>query len=128
MSIQDFLPTTVGKHAIPESAYRCDTFSESVMDFPYSSILPPHRRQGGLVTVTSSTNRIEQLNGGRFISRHRSGVEIYYDSRHKITKVKCEGGVIMELVQEYRQHTATLRNPIMSISNHGIVSLKTEGL
>jgi hypothetical protein len=47
--------------------------------------------------MTSPTNRIEQLNGGRFISRHRSGVEIYYDSRHKITKVKCEGGVIMEL-------------------------------
>jgi len=78
--------------------------------------------------MTSSTNRIEQLNGGRFISRHRSGVEIYYDSLHRITKVECECGVIMELVQEYQQHTGTLRNQMMSISNHGIVSLKTEGL
>jgi hypothetical protein len=78
--------------------------------------------------MTTATNRIDQLDDGRFISCHRSGVEIYYDSRHKITKVKCEGGVIMELVQEYRQHTARLRNQMMSISNHGIVSLKTEGL
>ena len=78
--------------------------------------------------MTSPTNRIEQLNGGRFISRHRSGVEIYYDSRHKITKVKCEGGVTMELVQEAQQHTGVLRNQMMSINNHGIVSLKTEGL
>ena len=54
--------------------------------------------------MTSSTNRIEQLNGGRFISRHRSGVEIYYDSRHKITKVKCEGGVIMELGATRKTH------------------------
>jgi len=78
--------------------------------------------------MTTKTNRIEQLDGGRFISRHRSGVEIYYDSRHKITKVKCEGGVIMELVQEYQQHTGTLRNQTMSINDHGIVSLKTESL
>jgi hypothetical protein len=47
--------------------------------------------------MTTATNRIDQLDDGRFISCHRSGVEIYYDSRHKITKVKCEGGVIMEL-------------------------------
>jgi len=73
--------------------------------------------------MTASTNRIEQLNGGRFISRHRSGVEIYYDSRHKVAKVKCEGGVIMELVQEYQQHTGTKRNQMMLINNHGVVSL-----
>ena len=50
--------------------------------------------------MTTATNRIEQLDDGRFISCHRSGVEMYYDRRHKITKVKCEGGVIMELVQK----------------------------
>ena len=78
--------------------------------------------------MTTATNRIEQLDDGRFISCHRSGVEIYYDRRHKITKVKCEGGVIMELVQEYQQHTGTLRNQMMLINNHGTVSLKTESL
>jgi hypothetical protein len=47
------------------------------------------------------------------------------NSRHKITKVRCEGGVIMELVQEYQQNTGTLRNQMMSINDHGIVSLKS---
>ena len=78
--------------------------------------------------MTTTTNRIEQLHDGRFISCHRSGVEIHYDRCHRITKVKCEGGVIMELVQEYQQHTGTLRNQMMLINSHGTVSLKTESL
>ena len=47
------------------------------------------------------TRRIEQLSGGRFISHHL-GAEVYHDSRHQVIKVKCEGGVIVELVLEGR--------------------------
>ena len=109
MSKQDFLDTRVEKGSIRGSAYQSDMFSQSVMNFAYSSIFPPNRQKGGFITMTTATNRIEQLDDGRFISCHRSGVEIYYDSPHRITKVECECGVIMELVQEYQQHTGTLR-------------------
>ena len=127
MSKQDFLDTRVGKGSIRGSAYQSDTFIQSVMNFAYSSILPRiDKREVSL--NDNRTNRIEQLDDGRFISCHRSGVEIYYDRRHRITKVKCEGGVIMELVQEYQQHTGTLRKQMVLINSHGTVSLKTESL
>ena len=41
MSKQDFLDTRVGMGSIRASAYQSDTFRQSVMNFAYSSILPP---------------------------------------------------------------------------------------
>lgn len=36
---------------------------------------------------------------GRFFSQHAGGL-VYHDSRHRIYKVRVEGGFIIELVQE----------------------------
>lgn len=44
-------------------------------------------------------NRIQMLNGGRFFSHHDHGIA-YFDSRHRVTKAKLEGGMIGELVEE----------------------------
>ena len=45
------------------------------------------------------TNRIENMNGGRFFSHHDHAI-IYFDSRHRVTKTKLEGGMLAELVEE----------------------------
>ena len=45
------------------------------------------------------TNRIENVNGGRFFSHHDHGIT-YFDSRHRVTKTKLEGGMLAELVEE----------------------------
>jgi len=45
------------------------------------------------------TNRIENANGGRFFSHHDHGIT-YFDSRHRVTKTKLEGGILAELVEE----------------------------
>ena len=45
------------------------------------------------------TNRIENVNGGSFFSHHDHGIT-YFDSRHRVTKTKLEGGMLAELVEE----------------------------
>jgi hypothetical protein len=45
------------------------------------------------------TNRIEIVSGGRFFSHHAHAI-VYFDSRHRVTKTKLEGGLIGELVEE----------------------------
>jgi len=45
------------------------------------------------------TNRIENMNGGRFFSHHDHGIT-YFDSRHRVTKTKLEGGMLAELMEE----------------------------
>ena len=45
------------------------------------------------------TNRIENANGGRFFSHHDHGIT-YFDSRHRVTKTKLEGGMLAEWVEE----------------------------
>ena len=44
-------------------------------------------------------NRIQIVNGGRFFSHHDHGIA-YFDSRHRVTKSKLEGGMMGELVEE----------------------------
>lgn len=43
---------------------------------------------------------IELGNNGRFISHHGSGVDIYYDSRHRIIRSRVEGGCLATLVMD----------------------------
>jgi len=43
-------------------------------------------------------NTIEMRNDGRFISHHGNGVDVYFDSRHKIIKSHMEGGCWATLV------------------------------
>jgi hypothetical protein len=45
------------------------------------------------------TNRIEMVSGGRFFSHHDQAI-VYFDSRHRVTKTKLDGGLIGELVEE----------------------------
>jgi len=45
-----------------------------------------------------TSNRIEILSGGRFVSHHASGVDVYHDSRHRIIRSRVEGGCLAELV------------------------------
>jgi len=53
---------------------------------------------------------------GRFFS-HRAGGLVYHDSRHRIYKVRVEGGFIFELVQQlqpdgtFRSQLLTTRGP-----------------
>jgi len=47
---------------------------------------------------TMTNNRIEILSGGRFVSHHASGVDVYHDSRHRIIRSRVEGGCLAELV------------------------------
>jgi hypothetical protein len=44
-------------------------------------------------------NRIQIVNGGRFFSYHDQGIT-YFDSRHRVTKNRLEGGMMGELVEE----------------------------
>jgi hypothetical protein len=57
------------------------------------------------------TTKIRMLGGGRFYSE-RNGTTAYYDSRHKVLKVPCEGA-ILELVQERTE--SGYRNQLLSI-------------
>jgi hypothetical protein len=41
---------------------------------------------------------IEMRKDGRFISYHSSGVNVYYDSGHKIIKFRVAGGCLATLV------------------------------
>jgi len=43
-------------------------------------------------------NTIEMRNDGRFISHHGNGVDVYFESRHKIIKSHMEGGSWATLV------------------------------
>ena len=45
------------------------------------------------------TNRIEMVSGGRFFSHHDVAI-VYFDSRHRVSKTKLEGGLMGELVEE----------------------------
>jgi hypothetical protein len=45
------------------------------------------------------TKRIEMVSGGRFFSHHDDAI-VYFDSRHRVTKTKLEGGLMGELVEE----------------------------
>ena len=45
------------------------------------------------------TNRIEMVSSGRFFSHHDRAI-VYFDSRHRVSKTKLEGGQIAELVEE----------------------------
>ena len=46
-------------------------------------------------------NRIEIVSGGRFFSHH-DGAIAYFDSRHRVTQTRLEGGLMGELVEELR--------------------------
>jgi hypothetical protein len=65
MSKQDFLDTRVGKGSIRGSAYQSDMFSQSVMNFAYSSILPPESTKGRFHYNDNRNKQNRQLNGGR---------------------------------------------------------------
>ena len=39
------------------------------------------------------------LSGGRFVSHHNDAL-VYFDSRHRVTKIELEGGMLGELVEE----------------------------
>jgi hypothetical protein len=43
---------------------------------------------------------VEMRNNGRFISHHGNGVDVYYDSRHRIIKSRVAGGCLATLVME----------------------------
>jgi hypothetical protein len=45
------------------------------------------------------TNQIEMVSVGRFFSHHDHAI-VYFDSRHRVTKTKFEGGMMGELVEE----------------------------
>ena len=65
-------------------------------------------------------NEITITRRGILISKHASGVICAYDSRHRILKVRLQGGVIAELVQE-RTGTDTIcgkfRNQLLTVNN-----------
>ena len=57
---------------------------------------------------------------GIVISKHESGVICAYDSRHRILKVRLEGGVIAELLQERTGSDtihANFRNQLLTTKN-----------
>jgi hypothetical protein len=60
------------------------------------------------------------------ISKHASGVICAYDSRHRILKVRLQGGVIGELVQE-RTGSETIRgeyrNQLLTVNNGSEASI-----
>ena len=47
------------------------------------------------------TNQIEMVSAGRFFSHHDHAI-VYFDSRHRVTKTKFEGGMMGELVEEVK--------------------------
>jgi hypothetical protein len=53
------------------------------------------------------------LNGGRFVSEHLGGL-VYYDARHRVFKVRLEGGKTAELVQE-RLEDGSYRDQFLTI-------------
>jgi hypothetical protein len=59
-----------------------------------------------------TANRIQLMNGGRFISHH-DAAELYYDSRHKVIKTRMEGGGFFELVKEM-QADGSYRDEMLS--------------
>jgi hypothetical protein len=59
-----------------------------------------------------TANRIQMMNGGRFISHHEAA-ELYYDSRHKVIKARMEGGGFFELVKEI-QADGSYRDQMLS--------------
>jgi len=71
-------------------------------------------------------NEITITRRGILISKHASGVICAYDSRHRILKVRLQGGVIAELVQE-RADDGTIcgeyRNQLLTINNGSDSSL-----
>jgi hypothetical protein len=44
------------------------------------------------------TNRIQMVSRGRFFSHHAHAI-VYFDSCHRVTKTRLEGGLIGELVE-----------------------------
>jgi hypothetical protein len=71
-------------------------------------------------------NEITITRRGILISKHASGVICAYDSRHRILKVRLQGGVIAELVQE-RTGTDTIcgefRNQLLTVNNGSDASI-----
>ena len=65
-------------------------------------------------------NQITITSRAIVISKHPSGVMCAYDSRHRILKVRLEGGAIAELVQE-RTGSNTIcgnyRNQLLTVTN-----------
>jgi hypothetical protein len=65
-------------------------------------------------------NEITITRRAMVISKHASGVICAYDSRHRILKVRLQGGVIAELVQE-RTGSDTIRgeyrNQLLTVNN-----------
>jgi hypothetical protein len=52
-------------------------------------------------SLPACQSKIIMLDRGRFFSQHAGGL-VYHDSRHRIYRVRMEGGFIFELVQELR--------------------------
>jgi hypothetical protein len=50
-------------------------------------------------TGEMKANRIDMVSGGRFFSHHDDTI-VYFDSRHRVTKTKLEGGLMGELVEQ----------------------------
>jgi hypothetical protein len=61
----------------------------------------------------------QKLNGSRFIMHHAGGIDVYFDSRHKIIKCLMTDGSICELIKE-RQQDGSYRDQMLSINNHGV--------
>jgi hypothetical protein len=62
-----------------------------------------------------TTNRIEMLSGGRFISHHL-GAEAYHDSRHRVIKVKYSSGGFGELIQELQPDGSWRNQMLVTVS------------
>lgn len=69
-----------------------------------------------------TANRIEMMQGGRFISHHH-GAELYYDSRHKVIKTRMEGGGFCELVKEMQADGSYWDEILSTVSPSGVRSL-----
>lgn len=69
-------------------------------------------------------NTITKLQGSRFLSRHDSGALVYHDGRHKVIKVKVEGGT-MELILALRDEKfyPQMISFITPSGNHIIIDL-----
>jgi hypothetical protein len=61
----------------------------------------------------------EFLSGCRMVSHRDGGVDVYYDSSHKVIKTRLSGGGFAELVQE-RQADGSYRDQMLSIGRGGI--------
>ena len=65
-----------------------------------------------------TSNRIQMMNGGRFISHH-DAAELYYDSRHKVIKTHMEGGGFFELVKERQTDGSYVDQMLCTVSPSG---------